>query len=397
MLLDNFEQVIDAASTLSDLSARLPNLKLLVTSREPLHLAAEREYPVPPLREDEAVALFGERARAVKPEFEDDDAVLEICRRLDCLPLALELAAARVKALSTEDLLQRLDKRLPMLTGGPRDAPERQRTLRATIAWSYELLTPDAQRVFARLAVFTGGFTLEAAEEVCRAHVDAIIELVDKNLLRREGQRYFMLETIGEYALERLLADGELTELRRRHAEYYLGLARSIEDMIRSPQAAALLDRLEREHDNLRAALAWLAGATPDRALRLAVWGLAGRLHSFGDLALDRHNTAEAARLYRESLEIGHQLKDDLQTAYSLAGIAAAGATRGRRDVAARLWGSVRRFEETSGTRLHQTERARYERALGAIEQEADTSGDFTHGKSMTLAEAVDYALANAD
>jgi tetratricopeptide (TPR) repeat protein len=375
----------------------LPNLKRLVTSREPLHLAAEREYPVPPLREDEAVALFGERARAVKPEFADDDAVLEICRRLDCLPLALELAAARVKALSTEDLLQRLDKRLPMLTGGPRDAPERQRTLRATIAWSYELLTPDAQRVFARLAVFTGGFTLEAAEEVCRAHVDAIIELVDKNLLRREGQRYFMLETIGEYALERLLGDGELTELRRRHAEYYLGLARSIQDMIRSPQAAALLDRLERDHDNLRAALAWLAGATPDRALRLAVWGLAGRLHSFGDLALDRQNAAEAARLYRESLEIGRQLKDDLQTAYSLAGIAAVGATRGRRDVAARLWGSVRSFEETSGTRLHQRERARYERALGAIEQEADTLRDFTHGKSMTLAEAVDYALANAD
>jgi predicted ATPase len=397
LLLDNFEQVVDAASNLSGLCARLPNLKLLVTSREPLHLAAEREYPVPPLREDEAVALFGERARAVKPEFADDASVLEICRRLDCLPLALELAAARVKALSTEDLLRRLDKRLPMLTGGPRDAPERQRTLRATIAWSYELLTPDAQRVFVRLAVFAVGFTLEAAEEVCRADVDAIVELVDKNLLRRQGQRYFMLETIGEYALERLLADGELAELRRRHAEYYLGLARSIEDMIRSPQAAALLDRLERDHDNLRAALASFEGATPDRALRLAVWGLAGRLHSFGDLALDRQNTAEATRLYRESLEIGRQLNDDLQTAYSLAGIAAVGATRGRRDVAARLWGSVRSFEETSGTRLHETERAKYERALGAIEQAADTSPDFTLGKSMTLAEAVDYALANAD
>jgi predicted ATPase len=397
LLLDNFEQLISAAPTLGSLCARLPSLKLLVTSREPLHLAAEHECSVPPLAEGEAVAFFGERARAVKPDFAEDDAVLEICRRLDCLPLALELAAARVKALSTQDLLQRLDKRLPWLTGGPRDAPERQRTLRATIGWSYELLTPDAQRLFAGLAVFSGGCTLEAAEEICRADFDAVAELVDKSLLRREDQRYFMLETIGEYALERLEASGELATLRQRHAEYYLELARSIEDMIRSPQAAALLDRLERDHDNLRAALAWLSGATPDRALRLAVWGLAGRLHSFGDIALDRRNTLEAARLYRESLEIGRGLKDDLQTAYSLAGIAAAGATRGKRDLAARLWGCVRTFEETSGTRLHATERTRYERALGAIEEALDTSPDFAEGRSMTLDEAVDYALANAD
>jgi predicted ATPase len=397
LLLDNFEQLIGAAQSLGDLCARLPNLTLLVTSREPLHLAAEREYPVPPLREVEAAAFFVERARAVDPGFADDPAVFEICRRLDCLPLALELAAARVKTLSTEDLLRRLDKRLPLLTGGPRDAPERQRTLRATIGWSYELLTPDARRVFADLAVFAGGCTLEAAEEVCRTDIDAIAELVDKSLLRREGQRYFMLETIGEYALERLAAGGEVAELRQRHAEYYLELARSIEEMIRSPQAAALLDRLERDHDNLRAALAWLSGTTPDRALRLAVWGLAGRLHNFADLALDRRNTVEAARLYRESLEVGRQLNDDLQTAYSLAGIAAVGATRGRRELAARLWGCVRTFEETSGTRLHETERTRYERVLDALEQAPETLPDFTRGKSMTLDDAVEYALANAD
>jgi predicted ATPase/DNA-binding SARP family transcriptional activator len=397
LLLDNFEQVIRAARNLGELCARLPNLKILVTSREPLHLSAEREYPVPPLREREAISFFLERARAVRPDFEEDEAVLEICRRLDCLPLALELAAARVKALSTRDLLQRLDRRLPLLTGGPRDAPERQRTLRATIGWSYELLTSNARRLFASLAVFAGGCTLEAAEEVCRAEVDAIAELVDKSLLRREGERYFMLETIGEYALERLVAGGELAEFRQRHAEYYLELARSIEDMIRSPQAAALLDRLERDHDNLRAALAWLSGATPDRALRLAVWGLAGRLHSFADVALDHRNTIEAARLYRESLEIGRQLKDDLQTAYSLAGIAAVSATRGRRDHAARLWGSVVSFEEASGTRLHETERARYGRVLGEFERALDTSGDFIEGKSMTLDEAVEYALANTD
>jgi hypothetical protein len=302
-----------------------------------------------------------------------------------------------VKALSTRDLLRRLDRRLPLLTGGPRDAPERQRTLRATIAWSYELLTPDAQRVFERLAVFVGGCTLEAAEEVCSADVDAVAELVDKSLLGRENERYAMLETIGEYALERLTTSGELPELRRRHAEYYLDLARAVEDTIRSPQAAAFLDRLERDHHNLRAALDWLSGATPDRALRLAVWGLAGRLHSFADLALDRGNSIEAARLYRESLEIGRPLRDDLQTAYSLAGIAAVDAARGRRAVAACIWGSVRTFEETSGTRLHEAERTRYERVLDGLERAPDTLPEFTRGRSITLDEAVELALAHAE
>jgi predicted ATPase len=259
LLLDNFEQVIGAAQGVGDLCA-LPNVKLLVTSREPLHLAAEHEYAVPPLREREAVAFFDERASAVKPDFAADETVLEICRRLDGLPLALELAAARVKALSTEALLRRLDRRLPLLTGGPRDAPERQQTLRATIAWSYELLTPEEQRVFAGLAVFVGGCTLEAAEGVCEASIDTIAALVDKSLLRRERERYSMLETIGEYAAECLAERGELEELRRRHAEYYLELARSVEDLIRTPRAAALLDQLERDHDNLRAALDWLSG-----------------------------------------------------------------------------------------------------------------------------------------
>jgi predicted ATPase/class 3 adenylate cyclase len=397
LLLDNFEHVISAARSLGELCARIPSVKLLVTSREPLHLAAEREYPVPPLREREAVALFGDRARAVKPDFAEDDAVAEICLRLDCLPLALELAAARVKALSTEDLLRRLDKRLPLLTGGPRDAPERQRTLRATIAWSYDLLTPEAKRVFAALAIFVGGCTLEAAEEVCQADVDAIAELLDKSLLRRDRQRYFMLETIAEFAIERLEEGGELDELRRRHAEYYLKLARSVEDLIRSPQAATFLDQLERDHDNLRAALTRLSGATPDRALRVAMWGLAGRLHSSGDIALERRDIVEAARLYRESLEIGRQLRDDLQTAYSLAGLAAVGAKRGSREMAARLWGCVRAFEETSGTRLHGTERTRYEHALEELEQALDTSPDFTRGRSMSLDEAVEYALSNVN
>jgi predicted ATPase/DNA-binding SARP family transcriptional activator len=397
VLVDNFEHVMSAAGQLADLCAALPTLKLLVTSREPLHLALEHEYPVHPLAEIEATAFFSERARIVKPDFVEDANVLEICRRLDCLPLALELAAVRVKALSTQDLLRRLGRRLPLLTGGPRDAPERQRTLRATIAWSYELLESQEQRLFADLAVFAGAYTLEAAERVCDAEVDLIDALIDKSLLRREGERYYMLETIREFASERLAESGEEDELRRQHSEYYVDLARSVENQIPSPKAAVLLDQLERDHDNLRAALAWLSGTTPDRALRLAVWGLAGRLHSFGDVALDRRNTVEAARLYRESLEIGHQLMDDRHTAYCLAGLAAVDANRGRRDIAARLWGCVRTFEEASGETLHETERMRYERVLDEFERAPDEWPAFARGRSMTLDEGVEYALANAE
>ena len=397
LVLDNFEQLLPSAPRVGTLLAQHPHLKLLVTSREPLHVGAEYEFPVAPLREREAVALFIERASAAKPDFTDDGAVAEICRRLDCLPLALELAAARVKALSAAELLKRLDRRLPILTGGSRDAPERQRTLRATIAWSYELLAPDEQDAFARLAVFAGGCTLDAAEQACRASLDTVAALIDKSLLRREGDRYFMLETIGEYALERLEESGELEELRQRHADYYLEQARSVELLIRSPQAAGAIDRLEPEHDNLRAALRWLSGRASEQPLRLAMWGLAARLHGFGDQALDRSNVSEAARLYRESIEIGLQLKDDVQTAYCLAGLAAVSAQRGKRHQAARLWGSVIAFERSSGTPLNEAERQRYERVLGELEHGSDTSADFAVGTTTPLEEAVEYALANVE
>jgi len=401
LLLDNLEHLIAAAPELGDLLGQMLNLKLLVTSREPLHIGAEHEYPVEPLCEREAAALFIERARSVKPDFAEEETVVEICRRLDCLPLALELAAARVKALSTEDLLKRLDRRLPLLTGGPRDAPERQRTLRATIAWSYDLLGPEEQRLFGRLAVFAGGCALEAIEEVCEANLDTLAALIDKSLVRREGDRYSLLETIGEYALERLEERGELEELRRRHAEYYLELARSVEGLVRSPKAAVLLDRLGRDYENLRAGLGWLSGLDPDedpdRPLHLAVWGLAARLHTFGDAALDHRNYVDAAHLYRESLEIGLQLKDDLQTLYCLAGLAAVCAQQGRGRLAARLWGFVGAFERTSGTRLHAVERMRYERLLDALARLPDTSTDFAEGSAMSLNAAVEYALANVE
>src|SRR5439155_8938449 len=166
------------------LLASCPGLDLLVTSREPLHVTGEQEYAVPPLAHEESIGFFVARARVVQPDFEADDAVPEICRRLDDLPLALELAAARIKALSPGQILERLEHRLPLLTGGARDAPERQRTLRATIEWSYELLADEERSLFARLAAFRGGCTLEAAEGIVDANLDALQSLVDKSLLR---------------------------------------------------------------------------------------------------------------------------------------------------------------------------------------------------------------------
>ena len=189
MLFDNFEQVIDAADRLAELLASCPRLELLVTSREPLHLAGEQEYPVPPLAPDEGVDFFLARARAVDPAFRADDAVAAICRRLDELPLALELAAARVKALSPTQILDRLERRLPLLTGGPRDLPERHRTLRATIDWSYDLLSNEEQQLFRRLGVFAGGCTLEAVEDVVGAHLDTLQSLVEKSLVRFSNSR----------------------------------------------------------------------------------------------------------------------------------------------------------------------------------------------------------------
>jgi predicted ATPase/class 3 adenylate cyclase len=279
LLFDNFEQVVEAAFGLASLLAACPNLCVLVTSREPLHLSGEQEYSVPPLMHEEGVGFFMARARAVKPDFEPGEAVPEICRRLDELPLALELAAARVKALSSRQILERLEQRLPLLTGGARDLPERQRTLRATIEWSYELLAEEEQQLFARLAVFRGGCTLEAAEEVGDADLDTLQSLVDKSLLRFSNERYWMLETVHEYAAEHLNASsGEAGELRRRHAEHFLALAevaqphlREIALRGRAVPTAAWLDRLELEHDNIRASLDHLesAGATYD-AMRIA-------------------------------------------------------------------------------------------------------------------------------
>ena len=271
LLLDNLEQVVDSAPELGELLASCPNLALLVTSREPLRLAAEQEYPVPPFVEQESVGFFFSRARAARPEFEDDGSVRAICDRLDHLPLALELAAARVKALSPTQILERLERSLPLLTGGARDAPERQRTLRATIGWSHELLSVDEQQLFRRLAVFAGGCSLEAAEEVAGADLDTLQSLVDKSLLRFDGERYAMLETIREYAAEQLDKSNEGGSVRHAHGEFFLALAETA-DMSAESDYGRRYDILPPEWENLRAAIGRLAAAGEiELVLRLAI------------------------------------------------------------------------------------------------------------------------------
>jgi len=275
LVLDNFEHLLDAAPRVAEAISSCPRLTVLVTSREPLHVEGEWEVAVDPLREQEAAELFRQRAVAVRSDFAANGEVAEICRRLDCLPLAIELAAARVKVLELPLLLERLEQRLPVLAGGSRSAPERQRTLRATIAWSHDLLTPEEQDLFARLAVFAGGCTLDAAEAICGADLDGIASLVDKSLVRRTGARFWMLETIREFADERLAALSDASELRDRHAAWFVALGERARPEVEARRSAEWLDRLDAEQANLRAALDHLiANDDRDRALRLAgaVW-----------------------------------------------------------------------------------------------------------------------------
>jgi predicted ATPase/DNA-binding SARP family transcriptional activator len=293
LLLDNLEHLLGAAPELGELLAACPNVTLLVTSREPLHLRREREYAVLPLRERDAVSLFHERVRASGAGVAADRDATEICRRLDHLPLAIELAAARVKVLPPRALLDRLDQRLPLLTGGARDLPARQRTLRATIDWSYDLLDSAEQSLFARLAVFTGGCTLEAAEEVCEADLDTLQSLVEKSLLRHTDGRFWMLETIREFARERLRDLGEERAIARRHASYFLRLAQDAESRMSGPQQATLLQMLEREHDNARGAFDWAVENDVETALALGnalqrLW----YLHGYGREGLTRLTAA---------------------------------------------------------------------------------------------------------
>jgi predicted ATPase/class 3 adenylate cyclase len=324
LLMDNFEQVLDATPLLEELLAAAPRLKVLTTSRAALRLYGEHEFPVPPLAlpdpaypppperltQYEAVRLFVERARAVKPDFsvtnENAPAVAEICVRLDGLPLAIELAAARTRLLPPRAMLAKLSSRLKLLTGGARNLPERQRTLRGAIEWSYELLSPEERTLFARLSVFAGGRTLEAIETICNPEteldtLDGLESLLEKSLLRQEegpeGEpRFVMLETIHEFAREKLEESREAEELRRLHAEYFLAMAEESEPHMTGPEQVVWLDRLEAEHDNLRAVLSWsLESGDIELGLKLA--------SATNHYWIYRGHLSEAARWLEQALE----------------------------------------------------------------------------------------------
>jgi predicted ATPase/DNA-binding winged helix-turn-helix (wHTH) protein len=274
LLLDNFEQVIAAATVVAETLEACPSLKIVVTSRSCLHIYGEQEFPVTPLPQNSAIELFAQRAAAVWPGFainaENAPAIQEICSRLDGLPLAIELAAARTRVLSPRAILDRLQRPLQLLTGGALDQPERQQTLRKAIDWSYSLLNDAEQRLFRRLAVFVGGCTLEAAEAVCNTRRDLGIEpleglssLVDKNLVQpmdraQTESRFTMLETIREFAVERLLESGDHPSTRRAHAAYCLVLAEEGNPELSAADRTRWLTQCDVEIDNFRAALDWL-------------------------------------------------------------------------------------------------------------------------------------------
>jgi predicted ATPase/DNA-binding SARP family transcriptional activator/Tfp pilus assembly protein PilF len=375
LVLDNFEQLLPAAPFVADLLAAAPRLLVLATSRAPLRLAAEHEYPVPPfdtpaadlpfeaLVKTDALRLFAARARAVDPAFELDDAsapeVARVCNRLDGLPLAIELAAARSKLLAPGEILERLERE-PHLPGtGPRDAPARQRTLTATIGWSYDLLGEDERLAFDRLGVFAGGCTLEAAEQVCDTSLDTMARLVDNNLLRRRDSRFLMLETVRHFAAERLQEAGD-AGVRRRHAEWLTELAETmVERTLAGEDAKEWLDRIQPEHDNIRAALAWSLEGDPEVTLRLAsslrlFWEVRGHfsegfrwleealpraagaapevrmraLSASGTIAFRLGKVEVSEERWEEALEIARELGDDLWIARLLSDLGTAAAAR---------------------------------------------------------------------
>jgi predicted ATPase/class 3 adenylate cyclase len=274
LVLDNFEHLLAAAPAVADLLAGTRRVAVLVTSREPLRIDGEREYAVAPLAADEALALFVQRARAVRSDFSlngDERVAQAICERLDRLPLAIELVAARVKLLPLAAIAERVDTCLTFVASSRRDLTDRQRTLRGAIEWSYELLDAEERVLFARLAVFSGGWTLEAAEKVCAADIDALASLLDKSLLvRDEDDRFSMLATIREYAREHLAACDDAGVIARAHAEHFLEVGVRAEESFDGPRQVEALDLLEREHDNFRAALAWALDANHPLAVALA-------------------------------------------------------------------------------------------------------------------------------
>jgi predicted ATPase/class 3 adenylate cyclase len=306
LVLDNFEHLTDAADELPRLLTGCPNLHLLVTSRELLRLPGEQAYPVSELSPADGVALFIARAHAADPSFASSDGVAELCARLEQLPLALELAAARVRVLSPAQLLERLAGRLDLLKAG-RGVDARQQTLRATIEWSHDLLDADERELFARLAVFAGGWTLDAAEDVCDADLDLVQSLVDKSLIRsRERSRFFMLESIRVFALERLEESPGATELRRRHAAHFVAFAETAAPALEDDRQHEWFERVEDDLPNFRAALAWCIDNEPANAIRIAnalraLWFVRGHLiegRRWLAAGLDAYTVADEVRVH---------------------------------------------------------------------------------------------------
>lgn len=440
LLMDNFEHLTSAAPTVAELLAIAPNLKIVVTSRAALHVYGEQEFPVPPLglpdsrsrlslealSQYPAVALFVQRAVAAKPDFElnreNARAVTEICARLDGLPLAIELAAARVKVLSPASMLTRLTNRLQLLTGGARDLPQRQQTLRSAIDWSYDLLSPAEQKLFRRLSVFVGGSNLEGVEAVCDTKgdldldlLDGMASMVDKSLLQQAEQpngesRFLMLETIREYALEKLEASGEQALAKRAHAAYCLVLAEEESSAPRGADEAEWLEHFALERDNFRAALEWLTeSGDAEWGLRLCAalfrfWEtreyLAEARDRFGKLlklpaaasptktreratflagvlASEQLDYASSDALFGESLEIARELGDKQGIAVSLNGLAVNARHRGQFTVAHSL------FEEVLALWRELGDEKAVARSLSNLASVVKLQGDYTNARSL--------------
>ncbi len=439
-LLDNFEHLIQAAPTVAELLAAAPNLKILVTSRAALHLYGEHEFPVPPLALPDsrsmptveilsqcpAVALFVQRATAAKPDFElnreNASAVTEICARLDGLPLAIELAAARVKVLSPSSMLTRLASRLQLLTGGARDLPQRQQTLRAAMDWSYDLLNAAEQKLFRRLSVFVGGCTLEGVEAVCDTKgdlnldlLDGMASMVDKSLAQQvehaKGEsRFVMLETIREYALEKLQASGEESSTKRAHAAYCLVLAEEEATEQSGTEGAEWVVRFALEHDNFRAGLEWLTetgdaewglrlGTALFRFWEIREYFAEGRerlgrllqltgaeaptkartraLFAAGVLAGEQGDYASADALISESADIARQLGDKTGVAVSLNAKAVHSRDRGDVAIAHAL------FEESLALWRELGDLKAVARALSNLANVVKLQGDYDRARSL--------------
>ncbi len=437
LLLDNFEHLINAAPKVAELLAECPRLKALVTSRSGLRVRGEHEFMLPPLTlpdlgnlpgveellRNPAVSLFVQRARAVKPDFnlssDNAPAIAEICVRLDGLPLALELAAPRLRILSPQELLSRLEKRLDLLAAGARDLPARHQTLRSAIDWSYDLLETKEKSMFRRISVFVGGCTLDGVNAVCDiadrkgvVALDIISSLVEKTLVRQDEtngvQRFTMLETIREYATEQLIASEEAPATRRRFADYFLLLVEHAERELQGPRQAEWLDALEREHENIRTALHWsIVSEAPEIALRIGggLWrfwlvrahftegremlakALAGApshtasramaLIGAGALAFSQGDYAAAFAAYLESLGLYRELGDKPGIASALKGLGAVASARGE-------YTAARSFlEESLNLYRELGDKAGIASALKPLGGVAKAQGDYSRAQDL--------------